>query len=213
MTGNQIPVVKEITRDWVIGWKAAMPYARQSGELVFMPLICRDVPYGVNDTAICRRSSHGNPPHNSCRCGFNAWADAVQAVSYAQPSEPATTYQGPHKLPVSAVNETMAILRVGLHGDVIETRLPSWGYRAEYQRVADMFISDTCALCIRDATSLGVMNAAYPLPQSLRQTLEPAFALWPLCGSHVSLALHTVKPTDLTSHNNVNVHWGYPASE
>lgn len=216
MTGNKIVVVKQVQTDWVIGWKAAMPYIRDSNDLVFMPLVCRDIPYGVNDVAVCRRYGHSRPPADRCKCGFNAWNDIDQAISYAllPPGTMITVaHHGNHKLPVHSANETLAILRVGLHGSVLDCIEPAWGFRAEKQRVGNVFFNSGCALCSADATALGVMNTEYPLSPQQRAVNDTSYLLWSLCNRHHHMARRIVDPTDIATRNNVKIHWGYPTSE
>lgn len=216
MTGNNVLVVKQTQTDWVIGWKAATPYIRESNELVFMPLVCRNIPYIVNDVAVCRRYGHSNPPADTCRCGFNAWHDIDQALHYALSDPniiPTMAYHGNHMIPVASVGETLVILRVGLHGDVIDLREPAWGYRAELQRVGDVFFSNACAACRRDAVALGIMNTTYPSSPNQRAVVGESYLIWPLCDNHTHLARRTIDPTDIATRNNVKIHWGYPTSD
>ena len=215
---GRIPAGGQVYTDWIIGWKAAATYIRESNELIFMPLIYRHMHYEVESMAVCHYADHKHPPHDGCRCGFNAWHDADQAVSYMQPyaryysGKAGVTYKGPHKIPVAASNNTLVILRVGLHGDVIEGSRPAWGYRAERQLVTDVFFNDICSLCPRDATCLGAVNSEYPLLWHLRHTTATSLLVWPLCGRHADLAVRSVKPSEIALRNNVEVHWGYPAS-
>ncbi len=214
MTNGKLPFVSETQTDWVIGWKAATPYIRDTNELVFMPLVCRNIPYVVNDVAECRRYGHARPPGDFCRCGFNAWHDVEQSLRYVRTQArvvPTTAYHGNHKLPVPATNETLTILRVGLHGDVIDLTEPAWGYRAEKQRVLDMFVSNACAACTRDAVALGVMNTIYP--QSPNERTVPSYLVWPLCDNHIYLSRRMIDSRDITARNNVIVHWGFPTPD
>lgn len=214
MTTDRLPRVKQTQTDWVIGWKAATPYIRDSNELVFMPLVCRNIPYNVNDVAVCRQYGHVQPPGDYCRCGFNAWHDTDQALRYVRTQSqppPTTAYHGNHKMPVPSTNETLVILRVGLHGDVVDMREPAWGYRAEKQRVVDIFVNNACAVCSRDATTLSVVNTVYP--RSPNEHAVPSYLIWPLCNYHVYLSRRIIDVKDIAARNNVTIHWGYPTSE
>lgn len=214
MTTGKLPYVSQTQTEWVIGWKAATPYIRDNNELVFMPLVCRNIPYVVNDIAVCRQYGHAQPPGDYCRCGFNAWHDTDQALRYVRTESrppPTTAYHGNHKMPVPSINETLVILRVGLHGDIVDMREPAWGYRAERQRVVDMFVNNACATCSRDAVTLGVMNTVYP--QSPNERTVPSYLIWPLCDHHVYLSRRIIDSRDIAAHNNVKIHWGYPTSD
>lgn len=219
MNNQPIPFVKGIQKNWVIGWKATTAYLRESGEFVFMPLIIKNLQYTIDDTACCYHRGHTKPPYDDCRCGFNAWHDIAQALDYMEPyarhhdSRGNYVSMGTYMLPLYAWNFTMVMLRVGLYGDVIDAIEPAWGYRAEKQRVADVFFNERCAYCQNFATVIGVMNAEYPVPYWMSEEMPASRLLWQLCSIHENLALYTFSASELNAINGVNVHLGYPTPD
>lgn len=219
MTKNSLPVIKGTQTEWVIGWKATTAYLNDHGKLVFMPLIIRNMQYGVEDVAECYQYGHTKPPYEMCKCGFNAWHDISQAISYMEPfarhrdtrANVAYTDWGSGKSTIIAHNFTMVILRVGLYGDVIDATEPAWGYRAQRQSVADVFFNHLCARCDKKATTLALMDAEYPLPQWLAPEKLQSRLIWQLCDDHIDIAVRILDVSELAKSNNVKIHQKYPA--
>ncbi|USN96218.1 MAG: hypothetical protein H6797_04025 [Candidatus Nomurabacteria bacterium] len=212
--GSKIHVVDGVSTNWVIGWKGA--YASVAPDLRtlrFKPLIVNAGIYGVNDKAVCfgHRPKH-KVPGNLCRCGFNAWDNDDLAMRYIgmYHESDIRNMQSIGTMPRYGWLRSMVLLRVGMHGDVIEGTLDAgkgwdkWGYRASDQRVADVFFDDCCAACGAKAKYLCAMSKEHVHSDAL-------LPLRSFCAQHSRYGQYVLQKASLSERNHVDIHWGPPS--
>jgi hypothetical protein len=148
---------KRQSSNWLIGWKTAnLVISSSTGRIGFTQVFQfnRFRAYAADDVASCLKSNHPAPDYN-CHCGFNAFHDEHNARIFAS--------QLNDKNRGNMVSHNLVMLRVGLYGRVIEgiyQYRDDWGYKAERQRVANVFVPPTCGrlACRRPAMWMGVLE-------------------------------------------------------
>lgn len=183
--------------DWIIGWKASnLIVDEEDGELCFSPCVHDGLisPFRRDALADC------NLPHKAPAldhvCGFNAFHEQSDAVRYLRAAE---------ANPGNLVVDNLVLLRVGLHGRVIEGTYfdgKTWGYKAERQRVADVLVPRRCRGdgCHEQASCLGVRPGAGFGPFGLEY-------LRPLCQRHAAGARVRLTPGEASRRFRVPVSW------
>jgi hypothetical protein len=127
--------LKEVSSEWIYGWKRAEVKLESEGELLFQPL-AHDarIPYRRDDRSVCALGENHKAPDRSCGCGFYAYRDLIGKLQTTK-----TT-----------------VLRVAFAGRVLPHE---FGYRAERQVVTDIFLSRWCDACERPSEFIGPKNA------------------------------------------------------
>lgn len=188
------------SNEWIIGWKVANLLLKDNGSIAFSPLNQDGiiVPYGYDALAECAMFPGHKAPEATHHCGFNAVhersdAEALRRSAIERPK-------------IAYVPQNLVLLRVGLYGRVQEgtySNGETWGYKAERQRVANVFIPSTCGVkaCSQDSVSLGTLpKDAYALPGTAY--------LRPLCAEHISASPQPISLSQASAHlNNVPFAW------
>ncbi len=221
MTGyGEAKTLPQIYSGSLVGWKLTHGYVRaDNGELRFRALNGRGITHAVEDKAYCAHFEHWREPspYVHCLCGFNAWADvptAMRAVDGVLKyyKERLDMYKG---TPFAELPPAWVMQRVDLHGRVIEGTVEagdvsSYGYRAEYQTVRDVFIPPDCDRCIKPADHLASVSIESFMVSLYNRDSVDHHRLRPLCDDHVDIAYRVFDLHELADRNNVGVHWGYP---
>jgi hypothetical protein len=199
-----LPVLRTVDTDWINGWKLANVYVADDLQTLQFSNAYRHTlkPYAIDDVAKCIKGNQPciSAPADNCRCGFNAWLDIEVALEHLQEGELSWTF-------LASMGVSLALLRVGLCGDVIEGSLKMaksdqyWGYRASRQRVVDLFYPRLCHVrsCHDEAVCLGAKE----------RYANFGWSLLPFCARHESSSPHVFSSEDLARHNDVDVHWDY----
>ncbi len=199
---NSAPALPSARRsgDWIIGWKVANLLLEETGGIAFSSLYQYGIItyYGYDAVAECSVFPGHKAPEATHRCGFNAMDERSDAKELRRNAirRPSSNY----------VPENLVLLRVGLYGRVQEGTYPdgrTWGYKAERQRIANVFIPQACGVknCSADSVSLGTLvTDVYALPGTAY--------LRPLCAEHISASPQPISLSQAsTRFNNVPFVW------
>ncbi|GAC1370210.1 MAG: hypothetical protein NVSMB39_2810 [Candidatus Saccharimonadales bacterium] len=164
------------SEEWTVGWKVAnLAIDRRTGAIGFISTYRRAQFYGIDEQAICMRSSLHIAPGEKCECGFHAFGPNSLATVQGFMAKTGQNIRGVKNL---------VLLWVGLAGWTLEGKTFETGERAaraQRQRVGKVHVPISCnvAGCKGNAIRLGVLCEA-PVSSELRRY----DFLRPLCSDH-----------------------------
>lgn len=206
-------VVDGVSRDWVMGWKAAyVAVTSDLRTLRFRSVVMGGKTYGFDSSAECMvyKASHV-APSDHCKCGFNAWDEYEVALRYLRFYQSlqmnfAYRYNPSHDFRLSVV-----LLSVGMYGSVVEGTLDAgagwqqWGYRAARQRVGEVFFDGDCIAPACHEPGRYICASA-----SGRYSGEDLYPLRLYCTVHAMSADYILQPSGLALHSGVDVYRNLP---
>lgn len=210
---SDLHVVGGVSTDWIIGWKAAfVAITPDLRTLQFRSVaISGGSSYGTDAKAECLFYEHASP-NDLCRCGFNSWHEYETALRYMRFYQALQLGHSYKFHPYIDFRWSVALLRVGVYGDVVEGTLKAgydwhhWGYRASHQRVSDVFFDGMCI--VPGCGKMGQYVCAGKMTYIYKEVLLP---LRLHCPEHAASAKYIFQHSGLSQRNDVGLYRKLPS--